>query len=429
MIEWIDALNISIAVAGLVVSGLGLVLSCIIRKLRTWNRNFFVVLFVFLNVYIGSALISLVSMAMPDPKFTTLSEISMFVMSFASSFLMPMLAIMIRYYAEESIGRRSWKRMHSYDYVITFFWGVYIILLFMTLFTDKIYYFTPDNIYHRGAYYQFLLIPPILIMIINAGVLIKNRKHLSVRQIKAMAVYILLPLICMIIQMLTYGVMIILVGASLAALYLFGSILTEQVERFVRQTEENADQKVQLLTLQMRPHFICNTLLSIYYLCGEDSKRAQKVVLDFTDYLQKNYMAMTKASMVKFNEELEHVKAYIAVEKVRYEDGLEMDIDTPDTDFMIPPLTLQPIVENCVKHGIDPTGKKLCISIRTERKEDNDIITVEDNGCSSDTGEHHGTHIAIENIRKRLTLMCNGSFEIADREGGGKIVKIMIPVT
>ncbi|MCR5529843.1 MAG: histidine kinase [Saccharofermentans sp.] len=112
----------------------------------------------------------------------------------------------------------------------------------------------------------------------------------------------------------------IVIGTSLSGIVMFSLLETEQVELYFRKREENLEQRMYLQSLQIRPHFICNTLLSIYYLCDEDPSKAKKGILDFTDYLRKNFTAMDKESMVSFEDEIDHVRAYIAVEKIRYED-------------------------------------------------------------------------------------------------------------
>ena len=221
--------------------------------------------------------------------------------------------------------------------------------------------------------------------------------------------------------------MVIVSGTSLSGIVMFSLLEAEQVDLYFRKREENLEQKMHLLSLQIRPHFICNTLLSIYYLCDEDQKRASEAILKFTDYLQKNYMAISKESLIPLSEELEHVKAYLEVEKVRYDESLFYSFDIHTDDFLIPPLTLQPIVENSVKHGIDPSGKVLNISIKAEMSDGKNTVIITDDGVEDGGAGRGGTHIAIDNIRKRLDMMCKGTFEMKDRSGGGKIVTICIP--
>ena len=162
------------------------------------------------------------------------------------------------------------------------------------------------------------------------------------------------------------------------------------------------------MVLQMRPHFIYNAMMSIYYLCTKDSKKAQQVTMDFTNYLRKNFTAIASENPVPFSDELEHTRAYLAVERVQFEDSLCVEYDTtPHKNFRLPPLTLQPIVENAVKHGMDPEYAPLCISIRTRETDSGSEIIVEDNGPGfAPADDDCEPHIALANIKQRLEMMC-----------------------
>lgn len=204
-------------------------------------------------------------------------------------------------------------------------------------------------------------------------------------------------------------------------------ILREQYVRYLKQNEELVKKKNQVAILQMRPHFIYNTLITIYYLCRDDAAKAQKVVLDFSRYLQANFTAIASEENIPFAKELEHTKAYLAVEKVRYEDKLYVEYDTPAMMFNLPALTLQPIVENAVKYGISPELAPLYITIRTEETDRDIRIIVEDTGPGYHPPDNEEPHFALENISERLEMMCGGTLEITDRKAGGTKVTIQIP--
>jgi LytS/YehU family sensor histidine kinase len=177
----------------------------------------------------------------------------------------------------------------------------------------------------------------------------------------------------------------------------------------------------------MRPHFIYNTMTSIYYLCEQNPQKAQQVVLDFTNYLRKNFNAIAGTDTISFSEELDHTRAYLAVEIALFEDRLIVEYDTPFTQFRLPPLTLQPIVENAVKHGMDPdAAEPLTISVRTEKTDDGSRITVEDNGKGFDPSYNGESHTALDIISERLKQQCGGTMKI-DSAPGKTTVTIFIP--
>ena len=199
------------------------------------------------------------------------------------------------------------------------------------------------------------------------------------------------------------------------------------VRRYREQKEEAVRQRTQVAVLQMRPHFIHNTLMSIYYLCAQDPLKAQRVILDFSRYLQSNFTAIAQEGTIPFSEELEHTRAYLAVEQARYQGQLFVEFDTPNTFFRIPALTLQPVVENAVKHGLDPDLEPLYISVITEDTDEGVRLIVEDTGPGYAPSDADAPHFALDNIRERLKTMCGGTLEIEPREAGGTKVTIFVP--
>ena len=149
--------------------------------------------------------------------------------------------------------------------------------------------------------------------------------------------------------------------------------------------------------------------------------------MDFTTYLRKNFTAVASSEPIPFTSELEHTRAYLAVEQAQYEDSLFVDYDTPHTCFRVPPLTLQPIVENAIKHGRDPYVGPFRISIRTRKTDSGSEIIVEDNGRGFNPADDSEPHIALANIGQRLKMMSNGEMMIIPRKEGGTTVKVTIP--
>lgn len=418
----IDLINFSAAVTGLVIALLGLFFTLAMKSLEKWTRRFFVALFSVAAAYVASDLLSQVSLIFLGPDYAVLSRIAVFCESFFSSLLMPMITV----YLLRCSGERR-KRTPLFASMLTL-WLVYVALLIFTQFSTEIYSISSKNVYRRGPWYFVLLVPPAAMMIMNCISLFFRRKQLTKKQRAAFTVYLLIPLGCMLIQMFSYGLLMIVIGTSVSAMIMFVFILMDQVDHSIRQQKENAAQQASITVLQMRPHFIYNTLMSIYYLCKQDAEKAQQVILDFSSYLRKNFTAIAKADAIPFEEELEHTRAYLAVEQARFKDQLLVEFDTPFTDFRIPPLTLQPIVENAVKHGMDPELEPLFISISTRRQDGYAEITVDDSGPGYQPADDNEPHIGLDNVRERLKMMCKGDLTISRRDCGGTIVTIRIPV-
>ena len=421
MIGAIDLINFSAAVTGLVIVLLGLFFTLTVSYLETWTRRFFVVLFSVAAAYVVSDLLSQVSLLFLGPDYAVLSRIAVFCESFFSSMLMPMMTL----YLLHCSGERR-KRTPIFASMITL-WLTYAALLVFTQLTTEIYSISADNVYRRGPLYFVLLVPPAVMMGLNCISLMFRWKRLSKKQRAAFAVYLLLPLGCMLVQMFAYGLLMIVIGTSVSVMILFAFILLDQVDHSIRQQQENAAQQASITVLQMRPHFIYNTLMSIYYLCRQDTEKAQQVILDFSSYLRQNFTAIAKADTIPFSEEVEHTRAYLAVEQARFRDRLLVEFETEFTNFRVPPLTLQPIVENAVKHGLDPELEPLFISVSSRLRDGYAEIVVDDSGPGYKPTDDDEPHIALANIRERLKMMCRGELTISNRDCGGTIVTIRIP--
>ena len=427
MITLVDLINYGFAITGLIVAIMGLFLSFTATYMDKKSRIFFKAFFGILIAYVLMDLIQQSSIYTLGGDYVMVSKIALFFESLLSALLLPLLTI----YLLQSAGVRAIKQPAFYLSVSLLV--IYTAILIVTQFTKGIYYFSNDNIYHRGPYYPILLIPPAIMMVINFITFLRRLKLYNKKQRAAFLCYMLIPLSCTLIQMKFYGLLLIVSGTSVSAMILFLFILTDQLQQYMKQREESLNAQANILVLQMRPHFIYNTMTSIYYLCEQDPHKAMKTIDDFTNYLRKNFSAIAKRGTIPFSEELSHVRAYLEIEKTRFEGNLFVDFDIPYTAFRLPPLTLQPIVENSVKYGVDPELDPLRITISTREVNLGSEITVSDTGPGFPENQESAEdekepHIALNNIRERLTLMCNGTLTISPREGGGTVVKIFIPL-
>ena len=204
--------------------------------------------------------------------------------------------------------------------------------------------------------------------------------------------------------------------------------------RFVREHEDDlkARQRMQIMLSQIQPHFLYNTLSAIQYLCDHDPKAAGSMTEKFSRYLQGNMSALKYEGEIPFAQELEHTKIYLEIEQVRYEDALHVEYDITCTDFKLPTLTLQPIVENAVRHGA--RGKKGVgtVTLATREYPDRYEITVADDGPGFDPdapvlADDGREHIGISNVRSRLEQISGGCLRIQSQPGQGTVVTIEIP--
>jgi hypothetical protein len=201
-------------------------------------------------------------------------------------------------------------------------------------------------------------------------------------------------------------------------------------ERLLREKEEELrNARISSLMQQIRPHFIYNTLTSIYVLCRDNPTMAMQVVQDFTAYLQANFTAIAATEPIPFPEELRHTKSYLAVESIRYGERLSVAFDTKHTAFRLPALTLQPIVENAVKHSLSQAkGKMVQITVSTRAEDGWSIITVTDNGPGLEMKKDDSEfHIGLQNVQNRLRMMSGGELTLQSIPALGTTVTVRIP--
>ena len=188
------------------------------------------------------------------------------------------------------------------------------------------------------------------------------------------------------------------------------------------------ESRISTMMSQIRPHFIYNTLGSIEQLCGIDPSKAGELVHNFAKYLRGNFGELDNHKPILMSQEMEHVRHYISIENVRFPDmtfSFEMNSD----DFHIPALTIQPIVENAIKHGLMKLSKGGTIRVISYETESHYCVSVEDDGVGFDTDVllDERKHVGIRNIRGRLEAMVNGTLEIKSTESVGTVVLIKIP--
>lgn len=409
----------SILGALLIMMLLGIAFSIFMPVTDRWSKRYFVILF---SLLLGCSVICfLATLFWEDPRMATAE---MIIYLFESLFLLTLM-IMPTFFLLHSCGEPIGSS--PLTKAVMTLWTISFIIIIFAQFTDVFYYVTPDNQYIRGPLFWLLVSPLVVIMILNIAGVLKRRKKLSKRYFIGLMIYLLPMTVSLLVHSYLEAEEYVVLSIAVFAFVMFGLILSDNIEQYTRQQREIANQRADIMVLQMRPHFICNTMTGIYYLCDQDPEKAKQVTLDFTTYLRKNFTAIASEDTIPFTAELEHTRAYLAVEQAQFEDTLFVSFDTQHTMFRVPPLTLQPIVENAVKHGMTSSNDPIHISVVTRKTETASEIIVEDDGPGYDPVDDNEPHIALNNIRQRLDMMCKGKLDISRREDGGTSVKVTIP--
>jgi sensor histidine kinase YesM len=188
------------------------------------------------------------------------------------------------------------------------------------------------------------------------------------------------------------------------------------------------ESRISTMMSQIRPHFIYNTLGSIEQLCEIDPEKAGRLVHNFAKYLRGNFGELDNPRPIQMSKEMEHVHYYISIERVRFPD-MTFTFEMNSVDFCLPALTIQPIVENAIKHGLMKRDKGGSIRVVSYETNTHYCVLVEDDGMGFDTDVllDDRTHMGIRNIRERLKAMVSGTIEIESSIGVGTKVLITIP--
>lgn len=194
--------------------------------------------------------------------------------------------------------------------------------------------------------------------------------------------------------------------------------------------KELEESRIAILLSQMQPHFIHNILNVIYYLCGKDPAAAQGAISKFSDHLRNNLEALSQKELIPFRKELDHIHTYLELEQIRFGEELSIVYDIEEDSFLLPVLSIQPLVENAVKHGIAKKRGGGVVTISSQQTEKAYRITVSDTGAGFDVDrymEDGKVHVGLMNIRQRLASSMNATVDVHSTPGNGTTVTVTIP--
>ena len=191
---------------------------------------------------------------------------------------------------------------------------------------------------------------------------------------------------------------------------------------------ELKDSRISIMLSQIQPHFIYNTLGTIERMCLKDPQKAFELVRNFSLYLRGNFSELDSVTPIRFAEELKHVEYYVNIEKVRFPDMI-IEYDVEATDFVLPALSVQPLVENAIKHGLMRLETGGTVKIHSYETPTHFCVEVKDDGVGFDTDApiDEKKHVGLRNIRGRLKAMVDGKLVLESNPGAGTKAVIMIP--
>lgn len=308
---------------------------------------------------------------------------------------------------------------------------VLAIVAFTNQYTNLICRIYEEN-YWVGGELRFLphIVSGICIYFLIAETISNQRKYKSDKN-RLFVFIILINVFAAVVETVLY-VRFLLTGTMMVSCVLYYSIINKQNEkiRTIKYEKELAQNRISIMMSQIQPHFLFNSLSSISNLCEKNPMEAQKAINDFSDYLRGNLDSLKYSAPIPFSKELKHIQIYLSLEKMRFASELNIVYNINAPDFLIPTLTVQPIVENAVKYGVGKKEGGGTVTIASREDDNFFFVTVSDDGVGYDptvTRQDGRTHIGIDNVRARLSDMVGGTLTIDSEKGVGTTATIRIP--
>jgi two-component system, LytTR family, sensor kinase len=207
---------------------------------------------------------------------------------------------------------------------------------------------------------------------------------------------------------LRLGIAFLLIGCMAIICVLWSTQEEEQDNRQRKNDAEKLSKEAELYKLrqQLQPHFLFNSLNSISALIGSDPSQARKMIHQLSDFLRTT-LRKEEEQWVKMAEELQSLELYLDIEKVRFGHRLSTDVvkDEKSQQMLIPPMLLQPVVENAIKFGLYDTTEDVTIKISVVAENDSLKVTVENPFDPETASPQHGTGFGLNSVKRRLYLL------------------------
>lgn len=313
--------------------------------------------------------------------------------------------------------------------------AVYGVFWFAADFAGGIYTQDADSIAY-GSLYIIGQIGGYITGILSVIIFLRRWKEFNRQERIGFAMFIFGPLIGSLFKGVFKNITIMPILVTISIVFIHSFIQMNR-EMLLRQQETDfAIMQADLIMNRLKPHFIYNALNTIYALCDISADETKQAISLFAGYLRTSLVDIDSHRLIPFEEELENVRNYLKIEKLRFGDKIDVRYDIGTMDFTIPPLTLMTIVENAVRYGIEkkPDGGSIIIASGTN--ENGYFVKVSDTGDGFDTSglsltefktdENGRRHIGLYSTAYRLRNMCNGSLKLDSHPGEGTVVTLEI---
>ena len=311
--------------------------------------------------------------------------------------------------------------------------GILLLMLWlMVMWDDDVKFIRAGNVPEHTPFFLLLYIPMLSPVVVSLRATVKAWKKCDNRMRSIILLYILVPTISAIIYLLLQIDTLVYISLTIMTLLIYVTVKQENRMDVFNQLKiiqakeaelKETEQKVMIGNIQ--PLFIQGILSSIASMAEKDPKKAEETTSSFATYLRMNLNSVGKNEPVPFEEELKHADSFLALESNVWPGKIKVEHDTEAFNFFLPVLTLQPLVENALVHGILPNDGGT-IKIWSREIDDYFLVGIDDDGIGFDATLTHGG-VGIEHTRNRLEKVSGGKMEIRSERGKGTSVTIYIP--
>lgn len=306
---------------------------------------------------------------------------------------------------------------------------VFTVFIITSAWNGTIFTIDGQGYVKDGPYGFMVYLFDVVTFIVEIVLIIYYHRLLTVRGFLVLLGYCIVQLMTMFMVDIWYPVPMYLT-ATLFLVLLFVFFHGELTRQLSMKEIELKESKIAIMVSQIQPHFLYNSLNTIYHLCDKDVSLAKQAISDFSEYLHHILDTVNRTTPVRFDEELNNVKTYLSLEQMRFGEKINIVYHIETTDFFVPALSIQPLVENAVKHGLCKKDDGGTITIYTKECEDFFDVIISDDGVGFDTEKEPDDgrlHVGIKNVRQRLYSMCKGKMIIYSRPGEGTVVSVRLP--
>ena len=279
-------------------------------------------------------------------------EIAGIILVAFGTYLFPLIAAyIVSLFVAAMVGKSDVQRRWLFG-VLTILMGIEAAALIAAQLTGNLVLADSAGRFSYGAASMMGYMVTASFMVIDLIKLLQLGQNITLRQRIAFIVYLSLPLLSIPVRRFWPGVYVVALASCLSMMIMLIVVVDEQSKSLQKQELDNEQLKVDLMLSQIQPHFLFNVLYVIQEICLIDAETASKAISDFSRYLRHNMDSLSINRPIPFGEELEHVRHYVSLQQLRFGDALDVRYELECTDFSLPTLTLQPLVENAIRYGV-----------------------------------------------------------------------------